>query len=108
MRREYEMLADATVVRRFDKSRFPPSGAAGGADGGAARSVINPGRTDERVLNASARFDVKAGDRLLIQTAGGGGYGEPAERDPSARAADIEEGRVSAPAPTGTFGDLAS
>ncbi|NIJ09230.1 N-methylhydantoinase B [Sphingomonas vulcanisoli] len=102
MQREYEMLADATVVRRFDKSRFPPSGVAGGADGGAARSVINPGREDEIILNASARFDVKAGDRLMIQTAGGGGYGPAAERDPAACAADIDEGRVSRPPSSST------
>jgi hypothetical protein len=33
MRREYELLADATVVRRFDKARFPPQGLAGGGRG---------------------------------------------------------------------------
>ncbi len=108
MRREYEMLADSTVVRRFDKSRFPPAGVAGGADGGAAQSVINPGRPDERVLSASARFDVKAGDRLLIQTAGGGGYGSLQERDSRASAADVDEGRVSVPAPATVQGEVLS
>src|SRR5260370_23609791 len=34
MRREYELSADATVIRRFDKSRFPPQGLAGGEPGG--------------------------------------------------------------------------
>ncbi len=108
MRREYEMLADATVVRRFDKSRFPPSGGAGGEDGGAARSIINPGRPDERVLKASARFEVKAGDRLLLQTAGGGGFGAPDGRDPAASAADVDEGRVSPAKPTTMSGEVLS
>lgn len=99
MRREYEMLSDATVVRRFDKSRFPPSGLAGGTPGGAALTTFNPGCPDERVLTASARFEVKAGDRLLIQTAGGGGYGPPEDRDAADAAADIDEGRVTKRAP---------
>src|SRR5258705_1509403 len=30
MRREYELLEDATVIRRFNKTRFPPNGVAGG------------------------------------------------------------------------------
>src|SRR5437870_10501418 len=30
MQREYELLEDATVIRRFDKTRFPPNGLAGG------------------------------------------------------------------------------
>ncbi len=30
MRREYELLEDATVIRRFNKTRFPPKGVAGG------------------------------------------------------------------------------
>jgi len=38
---------------------------------------------------------MKAGERFLVQTAGGGGYGDPAARDRAALAHDIEEGYVS-------------
>src|SRR5215470_3737452 len=31
--REYELLEDATVIRRFDKAKFPPRGLAGGKNG---------------------------------------------------------------------------
>ena len=37
---------------------------------------------------------MKAGDRFLLQSAGGGGYGDPKARDPQALARDFEEGRV--------------
>ena len=55
MLREYELLEDATVIRRFDKSRFPPNGGAGGTDGGRGRFVINPGRDNEHESCAHRR-----------------------------------------------------
>jgi N-methylhydantoinase B len=95
MRREYELLADATVVRRFDKSRFPPQGLAGGGPGGRSRFVVRLGAPDELEAPASGRYEMKAGERFLVQSAGGGGYGEPRLRDRSAVDRDIAEGYVS-------------
>jgi N-methylhydantoinase B len=93
-RREYHLLEDALVVRRFDKSRFPPGGVAGGGDGGAARSVIGLGTESEREIRQSGRVEMKAGERFMIQTAGGGGYGAPAQRDEAALRQDVAEGYV--------------
>jgi N-methylhydantoinase B len=95
MRREYELLADATVIRRFDKSRFPPQGLAGGRPGGRSRFVVRLGAPDEREAPASGRYEMKAGERFLVQSAGGGGYGDPRLRDRSAVDRDIAEGYVS-------------
>jgi N-methylhydantoinase B len=96
MRREYELLADATVIRRFDKSRFPPQGLAGGRPGGRSRFVVRLGTADEFEAPASGRYEMKAGERFLLQTAGGGGYGDPQARDRAAIDHDIAEGYVSA------------
>jgi N-methylhydantoinase B len=96
MRREYELLADATVIRRFDKSRFPPQGLAGGGPGGRSRFVVRLGAPDEREALASGRYEMKAGERFLVQSAGGGGYGDPQERERAAIDRDIAEGYVSA------------
>ena len=41
---------------------------------------------------------MKAGERFLLQSAGGGGYGDPTRRDGAALARDIAEGYVSAEA----------
>ena len=97
MRREYELLADATVIRRFDKSRFPPQGLAGGRPGGRSRFVVRLGAADEFEAPASGRYEMKAGERLLVQSAGGGGYGDPHLRDRAAIDRDLVEGYVSAP-----------
>jgi len=94
LQREYELLENATVVRRYDKSRFPPAGLAGGKSGGAARFVIRLGTAGERATQASGRYEMAAGERFLLQSAGGGGYGDPRQRDRTALARDIAEGYV--------------
>jgi N-methylhydantoinase B len=94
MRREYELLEDATVIRRFNKTRFPPTGVAGGEAGTRARFVVRLGTPEEFETPASARVEMKAGERFLLQSAGAGGYGDPARRDAEARARDAAEGYV--------------
>ena len=94
LQREYELLEDATVIRRFDKTRFPPGGLAGGKPGSRSRFVIRLGAADEQDTRASGRYEMKAGERFLLQSAGGGGYGDPQSRDPAAFKRDIAEGYV--------------
>ena len=49
---------------------------------------------------SSGRYEMHAGERFLLQSAGGGGYGEPRRRGPAALARDIAEGYVTAEAAT--------
>ena len=97
-RREYELLEDATVIRRYDRAKFAPNGLAGGKPGRASRFVIRLGTDTETVTPASGRFEMKAGEKFLLESAGGGGYGDPDKRDREALARDQAEGAVSAAA----------
>ncbi len=92
MRRRYELLQDASVVRRFDKAVHPPSGLAGGEPGRGSVLVLRAGTPDEEVVRVSGRFELTAGDALIIDSAGGGGYGDPARRAAQAIARDRTEG----------------
>ena len=103
-RRTYELLEDATVVRRYDRAKFPPNGVAGGKPGSRSRFVIRLGTTDEQETAASGRYDMRAGERFLLQSAGGGGYGDPEKRDRSVLARDIAEGYVSIDAAERDYG----
>jgi N-methylhydantoinase B len=96
LQREYELLENATVIRRFNKIRFPPKGVAGGKDGSRARFVVRLGTDQEFETPASARVEMRAGERFLLQSAGGGGYGDAKKRDRAAIAHDFAEGLVSA------------
>jgi len=102
--REYELLEDAMVIRRFDKAIYPPSGLDGGENGRGGRFVVRLGTPDERETRASGRYEMKAGDRFLLQSAGGGGYGDPHQRDEASLRADVAEGYVTRAAAKSVYG----
>jgi N-methylhydantoinase B len=95
--RDLRVLADdATVALRSARQRFPAQGLAGGSPGGLGAFIRNPGASDEtRLPSTSSQTPLKPGDVLRIVTPGGGGYGDPAARDPAARERDLAEGKVS-------------
>ncbi len=102
--RSYDLLRDAVVVRRYDKSRHPAGGLAGGGPGRPARFVIRAGSDREEETPASGRFDLEAGDRIRLETAGGGGFGDPRARAAAAVERDLAEGYVSAAAARREYG----
>jgi N-methylhydantoinase B/oxoprolinase/acetone carboxylase alpha subunit len=72
--REYEMLTNTSVTVLSDRRRTGPYGAQGGARGGPGRNtLIRDGQ--EQVLPGKVQLELRAGDRLRIETPGGGGYG---------------------------------
>lgn len=92
--REYEVQQPATVLYRGDKTKYPPRGLAGGRDGRTSRFLLDPGGPDERQTPANCRVELKPGERFRIEAPGGGGFGDPARRDPKAAARDVEDGYV--------------
>jgi len=103
-RREYVLLEDATVIRRYDRAKFPPNGIEGGGPGRASRFVIRLGMPNETVTPASGRFEMKKGERFLLESAGGGGYGDPEKREAARLAGDRREGYVTADAARKDYG----
>ncbi len=93
-RRVYELLAPAQVVYRSDRARVPPAGLRGGKPGGPSRLTLNPGTADARTMPSSCRLELEAGTVFSVNGAGGGGYGEPAERARESIAHDLEQGYV--------------
>ena len=104
IQREYELLEDATVIRRFNKTRFPPKGLSGGNDGARARFIVRVGTEREFETPGSARVEMKSGERFVLQSAGGGGYGDPRTRDRTAVKRDVAEGYVSEDAAARNYG----
>ena len=79
------------VSKMFDRVRFPARGRAGGCDGSPGRVYLKDGAE----LPGKGKSLVPAGATLVLETPGGGGMGDPAERDGGAVAADVEAGLVS-------------
>ena len=63
--------------------------------GSRSRFIVRVGTEHEFEAPASGRYEMKAGERFLLQTAGGGGFGHPRERDRALVARDVAEGYVS-------------
>jgi len=94
--RDYCILADnVTVSLSSERQHISAAGLEGGSDGRAGEFVYNPGRADERRLPSAAAEVVLPRDSVLrIATPGGGGYGDPGERDAAALESDDRERRI--------------
>ncbi|MDN3310832.1 hydantoinase B/oxoprolinase family protein [Microbacterium oryzae] len=94
---EFEALADgALLARGLERLRFRPWGFAGGSPGAATELVVNEGTPREERLSIVDVHPLRAGDRVVLRTAGAGGYGDPLERDPAAVRDDVEAGFITA------------
>ena len=93
--REYEIAADdAVLYASFGRNRTRPWGAAGGGAGSLnGIDVLRDGTCHH--LTRPPSFPLRRGDRVVIETGGGGGWGDPAERDPAAVARDVRDGLLS-------------
>jgi N-methylhydantoinase B/oxoprolinase/acetone carboxylase alpha subunit len=75
--REYEALVETSATILTERRESQPYGAQGGSPGGSGRnSILRVDGSVER-LPAKARIELHPGDRLRIETPGGGGYGAP-------------------------------
>jgi N-methylhydantoinase B len=83
-------LGPVTLGIQSGRFRKPPEGLFGGQPGARARFLVgdSPG-------NPYGLTQLRAGDVVTMDAAGGGGFGEPRERDPEAVAGDVRAGYVS-------------
>jgi N-methylhydantoinase B len=104
---EVELLrgtARASFV--MDHGRFGPQGALGGAEGGVNRVEVIRGAETLVPPHLSKAQDIPLapGDRVRVRTPGGGGYGDPRQRDRAAVAEDARLGRYTAEEAEALFG----
>lgn len=97
MRRDYHFPDDpATFTVLSDRDIQGPQGIFGGLEGRKAYYILNPDDPDQESseLTSKCVVELKPGDTVSFQTPGGGGYGPPTERDPSAVLKDVIGGKV--------------
>jgi N-methylhydantoinase B len=75
----------------FDRVTYPPQGRDGGGPGAPGRVELKSGKT----LRAKGLQIVPDGDRLLLSLPGGGGMGNPLNRDLASLARDVRDGLIS-------------
>ncbi len=101
-----EVVCDGGIIlaRGLDRMRFPAWGVAGGLPGGKMEAIYNRGRPDERRLGKIHELHMRRGDTITLNLPGGGGYGDPLERDPARVLADVLGGFVSSAAAERDYG----
>ncbi|MCO5064020.1 MAG: hydantoinase B/oxoprolinase family protein [Rhizobiaceae bacterium] len=107
---EVELLrGEARASFVMDHGRFGPQGALGGADGQPNRVTVFRGGEAHVPEHLSKEQDIplNAGDRVCVDTPGGGGYGDPRLRDPQLVSRDIALGYYTAEQARALFGSAA-
>jgi N-methylhydantoinase B/oxoprolinase/acetone carboxylase alpha subunit len=97
--REYEILSgDVVFTHRGERHVHPAKGRLGGGPGARAVSTIRRAGGMEQPINSKTVDRLHPGDRIIVETAGGGGHGAPEARDPARKAADLADRKVTASA----------
>ena len=94
--REFRLDAPSgRFVANLDRFEVAPYGLAGGAPGRPGHLTLRRANGDEVPLSSKVRdLGMNCGDAIRLETAGGGGHGDPANRPQEARQADLRAGYV--------------
>jgi len=101
------LVASSRLSVLAEKAVLPPFGVCGGAAGATNRFWVRRG---DRPIQPSplpgkvGGFPIETGDVVMMESSGGGGFGDPLERDPARVAADLAEGYVTPAAAEREYG----
>ncbi len=103
-RRDYRLLEREAVLQvRSDRREIRPYGLYGGGPGRPSANYLNP-QAENRPLPSKFNITFHQGDVLRHELAGGGGWGDPLERDPAHVLADVRNELVSPQAAADDYG----
>jgi N-methylhydantoinase B len=89
-------LVPCRINVNLDRTKCPPWGLAGGLQGETNMGLIERADGAQEVIYKGTNVPLAPGDTVTFRTAGGGGYGDPKERQPDRVTADLREGLISA------------
>jgi N-methylhydantoinase B len=106
-RKEIRVLRDASFLSVADRSILSCWGLKGGRAGKPFRVTVDPGGPNEHQLEGLVDDEpIPAGTLVRIDTTGGGGWGDPLDREPDLVALDVAQGKVSAESAHDDYGVL--
>lgn len=94
--RDIRILSEEAIfANRMENVTYPPWGVNGGHAGRSGRILVNPGAPGEReIAPLTEGVRLKKGDLLRLLTCGGGGWGDPQQRDAALVQQDVRGGFV--------------
>ncbi len=100
----YRCLQATVANINMERILEAPWGLYGGAPARVNKAIIRRADGTEREVAKETNIQLEAGDLVIFLTAGGGGYGEAAARDPAKIEADLRAGLISAQAAADDYG----
>jgi N-methylhydantoinase B len=92
--KEYRMLVDCSTIVTADRVRLGCYGVNGGQAGQPFGAYVDAEGRDEKLGGLVDNEPIKAGEILRVRTTGGGGWGDPLNRDTAAVMHDVIQGKV--------------
>lgn len=86
----------------------PPQGVRGGAPGSVPEAWVETPDGTRKEIPIVGRFDMSRGERVVSIAPGGGGYGDPLQRDVDAVLDDLREGRITSESARDDYGVIVS
>jgi N-methylhydantoinase B/oxoprolinase/acetone carboxylase alpha subunit len=98
------LTPETSLIVRSDRSAHPPYGLAGGEPGALSSNLLLHPDGSEEVLPSMFSITIGEDDVYVHRTAGGGGWGDPLQRDPERIREDVLDGKVTPEAAREKYG----
>jgi N-methylhydantoinase B len=98
------LTPETSLIVRSDRAAHAPYGLRGGGPGAVSSNVLHAADGSTTVLPSMFSTTIGEGDLYVHRTAGGGGWGDPRERDPGAVRDDVLDGKVTPEAAREQYG----
>lgn len=102
-RKEYEILYPATLNTNVDRMKCLPWGVQGGKPARSGCVTVHKASGGTEIMGKAKNYKLFPGDRVILETGGGGGWGPPGERDMETIQRDLDRGYVTAEAATADY-----
>ena len=94
LEKSWRPLVPTSLLIRSDRQRHPPYGLMGAAPGGLSTNTVSRLSGEDQSLPPMFSDGLAAGELYHHVQAGGGGWGDPLDRDPERVAEDVRNGKV--------------
>jgi N-methylhydantoinase B len=105
-RKHYQILGPCDLQAMFDRVKYPPWGVRGGKEGMSGQITVIKQSGETEIVYKSKAYPLEAGDSIIVETGGGGGYGALSERSRDLINRDLRRGYVSSDAAARDYGPV--